>query len=602
MNDDMPPRPDDHSAQNLPPDNGPSADAHATGAHATGDDTATTGATELQPTSSGAASLRATAMESSLEASRQDEIIAEYNGKIWVSLLCIPLIVIVADACLIQGDGFFGPAVFLVLSAVAFGFAIPGRAHILAAVVTAFLLVLTAWRLAWCGNVLATFIGFWLLFAYCLSLRGNSPFVLRVLRFPFECVPGSVTVIRRIEQVFRSKVLPEQSAVVRGRAIEFILPTVAVLVFGTVFVMANADLVEVVSLRLSTLLNSVSHFFVDLSAPQIFFWILVGVLTAGILQPVIVKMTVSTAIDGNHHSVRSPMYAAFRNTLVSVIAIFGAYLVFELRAFTSGKPPEGFTYSSYAHEGAAWLTVALALSTVTLSLIFRGTLNHDERYAKLEWLAWGWSILNFVLAAAVINRMWIYIAYNGMTLMRIVGLLGIFAVLLGFVLVLVKIRCWHNFRWLLRRQCWVAGLMLWSLSVLPVDVLVHRYNVQAILAGNPAPIVQITAHPFSDECLNEFVPLCASEDSLVADGIRQMLQTREDRLRQEVQSLEIMAADDRTAAQRDVSTSWTNRQWFRGSVLNRLMKSKAEWDTEQRDSKAVSPWDELTTRAYQLYW
>ena len=591
MNNDVPPKPDDHSPESVPPNDAPSTKPRAGG-----------DAADSKTTSLRAASLRATAIESSLDAGRQDEIVSEYNGKIWVTLVCIPLIVLVADACLIQGDGFFGPAVFFVLSAIAFGFAIPGRARVWAAVVTASLLVLTAWRLAWCGNVLAMLIGYWLLFAYCLSLRGNSPFVLRVLRFPFECVSGSVTIIRRVEQAFRSKVLPEQSAVVRSRAIEFILPTVAVLVFGTVFVMANADLVEVVSLRLSILLNSVSHFFVDLSASKIFFWILVGVLTAGILQPVIVRMTATQAIDADHDSASSPMYAAFRNTLISVIAIFGAYLVFELRAFTSGKPPDGFTYSSYAHEGAAWLTVALGLSTITLSLIFRGTLNRDKRYAKLEGLAWGWSILNFVLAAAVINRMWIYVAYNGMTWMRVVGLLGILAVLLGFVLVLVKIRRWHNFRWLLRRQCWVAGLMLWSLSVLPVDVLVHRYNVHAILAGNPAPIVQITAHPFSDECLNEFIPLCASSDPLVADGIRQMLQTREGWLRQEVQRLEITAADESAAANGDLSISWTNRQWFRGSVLKRLMKSKAEWDTEQRDSKAASPWNELTTRAYQLYW
>ena len=273
-----------------------------------------------------------------------------------------------------------------------------------------------------------------------------------------------------------------------------------------------------------------------------------------------------------------------------------------MRAFTSGKPPEGFTYSSYAHEGAAWLTVALGLSTITLSLIFRGDLIRDDRYDKLERLAWGWSILNFLLAVAVINRMGIYVGYNGMTQMRVVGFLGILAVLLGFALVLVKIHRRHEFRWLLRRQCWVAGLMLWIFSVLPVDVLIHRYNVRAILNGNPAPVVQITEHVFSDECLNEFVPLCASPDPLVVDGISQMLNTREARLQRETIQLQMTASRSASVQESSSSGSWTDHQWYRDSVLNRLSESKAEWQTPKRSSEAVSPWQALTTRAFELYW
>lgn len=601
MNNDERPKSESASSGRALPDdpepNGPATDSSST---------------EKAPSIEGASQT-----EPSEEVIPQDEVVTQYNGKLWVTLLCIPFIIIAADACLLQGFGFFGPAVFLVIAAVVFGFGVPGRASVLSTIVTATLLILTAWRLAWCGNVLAMLIGYWLLFAYCFSLRGQPPFVLRVFGFLFECMPGSLAVIRRVEQAFRSKVLPEQTAAIRGRSIEYVLPAIAVVIFSGVFVMANADIVEVVSLKLGRVLASLNHFFVDLSVSQIFFWLLVGVLTGGILQPVIVRMKFGKAAEATDQSSNSPLYLAFRNTLISVIAIFGAYLLFELRAFTSGKPPEGFTYSSYAHEGAAWLTVALGLSTITLSLIFRGDLVSDHRYGKLERLAWGWSVLNFLLAVAVINRMWIYVGYNGMTQMRVVGLLGISAVLLGFVLVLVKIHCRHNFRWLLRRQSWVAGLMLWIFSVLPVDVWIHRYNVQAILNGNPAPIVQITEHSFGDECLNEFVPLCDSEDPLVAGGISQMLATRADRLGNEILRLEIAAGENDSSTEseatqspsrrsrltrNDASKSWTSHQWYRGSVLTRLDDSKAEWRREQRDSEVVSPWQELTTRAFELYW
>lgn len=548
-----------------------------------------------------------------------DEVITEQSGKLWVTLLCIPFVVIAADTCLFQSGGFFGPAVFLILAALAFGFAVPGRANVLPTIVLACLLVLTAWRLAWCGNVLAMLLGYWLLLAFCYSLRGRSPYVLRVFGFLFESMLGSFAVIRRTEEAIRSRVLPKQTAAIRGRSVEYILPAVAVLIFGSVFVMANADIVEVVSLKLGSVLSSLNRFFIDLSVSQIIFWLFVGILTAGIVRPVIETIiNWGKSVDVLQQAKSSPLYSAFRNTLLSMIAVFGAYLIFELRAFTSGKPPEGFTYSSYAHEGAAWLTVALGLSTITLSLIFRGDLVQDERYGKLEKLAWGWSTLNFLLAVAVMNRMWIYVGYNGMTQMRVVGFLGIAAVLLGFVLVLVKIHRRNNFRWLLRRQCWVAGIMLWTFSVVPVDVWIHRYNVQAILDGNPAPIVQITAHSFTDECLNEFVPLCDSGDSLVADGICQMLRTRQQRLQEEVARLEAVVPNaessqvkaaaraelrgGRVYSQSRPSKAWTNRQWYRASVLNRLNGSKAQWQVEQRDSDVVSPWEELRARAYKLYW
>ena len=533
-----------------------------------------------------------------------DEIVEQHKSKLWAVLLCIPLIVIAADACLWQASGFFGPAVFLIFAVVIFGFSVPGKARTWPTVMTASMLIFTAWRLAWCGNALAMILSDWLLFAYCFSLRGQCPFVLRVFSFCFESMAGAATVVRQIEQMIRSKILPQQTAALKTGAIQYIFPAIAIFIFSGVFVMANADIVEVVSRKLSLVLESLDRFLIDLSVSQILFWTVVGALTAGILQPVIVKRKADQSVQKTDEPTSSPLYLGFRNTLISVIVIFGAYLLFELRAFTSGKPPEGFTYSSYAHEGAAWLTVALGLSTITLSLIFRGDFVRDKRYGRLERLAWGWSVLNFLLAVAVINRMWIYVSYNGMTMMRIVGFLGISAVLLGFILVLVKIHRRHEFRWLLRRQSWVAGLMLWILSVLPVDVLIHRYNVHAILNGNPAPIVQITAHAFSNECLNELVPLCDSDDPLVAAGIRQLLTERQAELEEEIKRQETTEPND---ASSQSGTAWTDRQWYRASVLNRLHDSKAQWryerqQTEQRDSEVASPLEELTTRAFKLYW
>src|SRR5690606_11483178 len=98
-----------------------------------------------------------------------------------------------------------------------------------------------------------------------------------------------------------------------------------------------------------------------------------------------------------------------------------------------------FHYSGYAHRGAFWLTCALALATIVMTIIFSVDIRKDPRAPGLFRLAKIWAIFNLILAIAVYHRMWIYIDFNGMTRMRVVGLLGISTVAAGFCIVLWKI-------------------------------------------------------------------------------------------------------------------------------------------------------------------
>ena len=90
------------------------------------------------------------------------------------------------------------------------------------------------------------------------------------------------------------------------------------------------------------------------------------------------------------------------------------------------------------------------------------------------------------MALAVYHRMHIYINFNGMTRMRTVGLLGITAVVIGFVLVVWKIVHGRGFVWLINRQLWTLAAAIFLYAVLPVDWLVHTYNVRRILRGELA--------------------------------------------------------------------------------------------------------------------
>jgi hypothetical protein len=131
-----------------------------------------------------------------------------------------------------------------------------------------------------------------------------------------------------------------------------------------------------------------------------------------------------------------------------------------------------------------------------------------------------------LLAMAVYNRMYIYVGFNGMTRMRVVGLFGMTAVVVGFVLVLSKIAKNRGFAWLLRRHLWTVAIAVYLYAVIPVDTFVVHYNVNRILGGDPAPSVQISVHPIGSEGVLLLLPLLECEDAFIREGVRALLAER----------------------------------------------------------------------------
>jgi len=244
--------------------------------------------------------------------------------------------------------------------------------------------------------------------------------------------------------------------------------------------------------------------------------------------------------------------------------LFALYLLFEFQTLWGRVFPPGFHYSGYAHEGAAWLTVALALATALLSIVFRGRMLSDPRLSRLKRLAWLWSLENLLLAIAVYHRLWIYTGFNGMTRMRVVGLLGMTSVVAGFVLVVWKINRQRSFRWLIRRQLWTVAFALYLYCVLPVDGWVQYYNVSSILSGQPAPSVQIVAHETSDEGWLQLEPLLTCEDVVIREGVSALLADRR---------IELELAASLEAS----PEHWTARQFARERLRAMLNHHRRDW-------------------------
>lgn len=490
------------------------------------------------------------------------------------------------DITLFRSEGFAGPALFF---PVAFALLLRGRLHIewRTPLITIILLLLfLCCRMAWAGGAGQIIAAIWLLVAGNLAAQGLVPYMLETIIALAAIIPGGYEFLHGVQLNWRRIILDPVDHGRPSRAMNYILPILSVIVFGSVLILANPDVIKEISSLISNIYARIQSWMSRFSAFEIVVWCATFWFTGGLLCPVVRKAVEASDVFGDESEADSlhPMFAPFRNTLMTLIGLFTAYMFFEFCTLWFRKFPAGFHYSGYAHEGSAWLTVALGLATLTLSLIFRGSMMNDPRLGSLKKLAWIWSGLNFLLAASVYNRLLIYVDFNGMTRMRVIGFLGISAVAGGFVLVLLKIVQRQTFIWLIRRQVWVLAFAIYLYIALPVDILVHRYNVKRIMAGSPEPCVQISEHPISIDAIPQLIPLLDCEYPFIVNGVQATL-------RNQLQQLESTEYE---------SQHWTKIQFGTQHALQALKNAESRLNMSASDSKTQS---ELQTfREFAMQW
>ena len=444
-----------------------------------------------------------------------------YLPKTWRETFAVILLIAVADFLIYRQPGFFSFSLFIITTPLLILFG-RYRSECSSTVILSFLLlIVTAAKLCWSGNPLLVMAAVLLLFSCVLGMMGVFPFLHRLTTFILVTIPLGLYRTKEYSLLGRSS---QSSGLPGGKWLSTMMPLAVGALFAFLFVMANPDVLSWVSTGVSDFFRHLQQYLSYVSVEDFLFWSFIGVLGLGMLSsqfPFPISNEDAEILPETHG--RSDFFAPFRNTLLVVIVLFTAYLGFEFSTLWGRTFPVGFHYSGYAHEGAAWLTVALSLATVVLSVIFRGEVLVDPRLGFLKKLAWVWSAQNLILAIAVYNRLWIYVGFNGMTRMRVIGYLGITAVVIGFALVLYKIGTHRSFQWLIKRQLMVPVLLCLLYLLLPVDILVHRYNVSRILTGDLAPTVQISVHPMTDDAYPELLPLLNIEDVKIRDGIAAML-------------------------------------------------------------------------------
>ena len=507
-------------------------------------------------------------------------------------IVCVLSIVVLSDITIFRGTGFAGAALFFFVAPFLLVLASPAPAFSALVWGVAAMVWITAGRLIWQGSILAGLTGVLLLTAFAMTLVRQTPFLLELLGFASRAWVGGRDVVILYARWFRQHLRNYPQIL----SLHWILPVAALLIFGSLFIAANPDLARTVQEAISQILSRVDRWFAGFtpSFPEVLFCVVVGWYSSGALRPGkphrVLAESGSATGDSEikstaNRSANANNFAPFRNTLVAVSVLFAVYLVFEFQTLWFRTFPEGFHYSGYAHQGAAWLTVALALSTAVLSIVFRGAILMDPRLPQLRRWAWIWSVENFVLALAVYHRLWIYIEFNGMTRMRTVALFGITSVLIGFLLVLWKLAYDRSFLWLLRRHLLTVALAGYVYVILPVDWLVYSYNVRRILNGDVAPAVQITEHDVSPEGMLTLPPLLQSSDPIIRDGILSLLES---------QKLTKWQSPNRRIG-------WTSHQLVHGLLERRLEVLPVVAVDSESSTQREAAWQRFREYAYQWY-
>jgi hypothetical protein len=465
-------------------------------------------------------------------------------------------VVAVCDIALFATDGaatggfglaalFVGVPVAMVLAARA------RRASVRLACVGAMLAAVVL-RSAMAPTVLTTLSGLVLVAALAFVLRARRAFVPEMIAtslYAFGKLPSRVTAA-----IAGVKKLVAKTKLGRVALLPILVPIALCAVFLGVFALAN----PVVAHGLSVTWSFVAKF--GLPSPlRVFVWALVLVASLPLLRPAVRLARGSEEAPADGEATSTSLLVS-RNALVGLNVLFLAYNALDATYLWSGHAPAGLTTQTYAHEGAFWLTVALAMLTAVVGFMFRGALAHDSRAVLARKLAYVWMAQGIVLALGTYRRIAIHIAYSGLSDLRIVGILGTTLVLGGVALVAYKLQTRRTFAWLVRRQLDAFAVTLVLYAVLPTHWVASRVNVSRISAGEYRPLVHMFRQSKEVESAAELLPLLHHSDARVRQGVAALLE------------------DERGVLQNDVARrgSWRERDLVAWRTLGALDAAEPE--------------------------
>jgi hypothetical protein len=424
--------------------------------------------------------------------------------------------------------GGFGLAVLFAAVPIAIIVAARARRMSVRLVVVGALLATIAIRSVLEPTVLTTIAGFGLIGVLAYALRARRSFVPEMVATGLYAI-GKLP--SRIGAAFAGvRKITSKTKLGSISVLPILVPVVLCAAFVGVFALAN----PVVAHGVSALWDIVASF--GLPSPlRVFAWLVLAVASISILRPALRLPKGSEEATAEGEATKTSLLVS-RNALVGLNALFFAYNALDAAYLWSGRQPAGMTTQQYAHEGAFWLTIALAMLTAVVGVMFRGALAHDVRGKISRALAFAWMAQGLVLAIGTYRRIAIHIAHSGLSDLRIVAILGTTLVACGVALVAYKLKTRRTLTWLVRRQLDAFALTVTLYAIVPTHLVAANVNTSRITSGEYRPLLHMFRQSKQAESAASLVPLLHHDDRRVRQGVAALLLDERDALRTEVDS------------------------------------------------------------------
>ena len=175
-------------------------------------------------------------------------------------------------------------------------------------------------------------------------------------------------------------------------------------------------------------------------------------------------------------------------TLTAVIPLFFIYTIFFISQWDyyisgfTGILPDGLSYAQYAREGFFQLCAVsvINLIIIVIAMIF---MQQKNAFGKglLKAISVTYSIITLILISTALSKMLMYIDYYGHTQKRVYS--SWFMIVLAIIFILIIIRQFVPAFQIVAGSFAVCIAMFATLSIVNVDTLIARYNVNCYLDG-----------------------------------------------------------------------------------------------------------------------
>lgn len=463
-----------------------------------------------------------------------------------------------ADLCLYARTGGAGQAALLVLVPVVLVLTASLRRLSSRLVAVGALVVGIAARLLWQPSLGTLALGIAAVIAFALALRAKRSYVPELVVSAAVSLVASVGALWRMIWGTISLTRPRRLFGER-RWVSVVAPIAAVVVFAALFSAANPVFEQWMDDLWSSLAGGPS----SISGLRVLLWIASAVLAALLLHPVLREPTLNERLGPGHVLDATdvvPSAAArstARNVLVAVNVLFLVYNALDATYLWAGRLPAGIGYTTYAHRGAMWLTVSLAVSTFLIGILFRGPMSLAPAARIARVLAYVWAAQNLVLAAGTLRRISLYVDHSGLTRQLILGVLGTLLVCAGLALIVTKLARRRTGLWLVRRELDALAIAAVAFVALPTEAISVRFNVARVEQGQYRPLLHLFKQPLTGEGAPALVPLLDHPNPVVRRGAAGLLRAQRNKL----------------AAAGDRSTSWTEWEWSRSAALGAIRRA-----------------------------